>query len=218
MTTTAEKETSPPAGARRAGGRLRRWLRVARWALYVFLLAACVLIFTTAGDGVGDWLVHVDPLDSAEYIVVLGGGADRAVEAAHLYREGWAPKVIVSSGGGGADHLARVARAYGVPAGAILLDRGASRTADHPESVAALAGVDRKSHRFIVITSPMHTSRARACFLRAGYARLCMRCPGWRRGGPLADPHNSWARRAHDLVGIPYECLAWTYYKLRGWL
>lgn len=191
---------------------------MARWALYVFLLVAAVLIFTPAGDGIGDWLVHVDPLEGAEYIVVLGGGAARAVEAAHLYREGWAPKVIVSAGGDGADYLARVAQVYGVPAGAILHDRGASRTADHPESVAALAGVDRNSQRFIVITSPMHTSRARACFLRAGYGRLCMRCPGWLRGGPSAVASNSWARRAHDLVGMPYECLAWACYKLRGWL
>ena len=68
MTKTAGKETPPPAGPRRAGGRLRRWLRVARWALYVFLLVAAVLIFTPAGDGIGDWLVHVDPLEGAEYI------------------------------------------------------------------------------------------------------------------------------------------------------
>src|SRR3989440_10240899 len=53
------------------------------------LLLALMIFF-----GVGRWLVAEDPLGKASAIVVLSGAMPmRALEAAKLYREGYAPEV-----------------------------------------------------------------------------------------------------------------------------
>jgi len=49
--------------------------------------------------GMGQWLVQQDPLEHASAIVVIGGGAPfRPMEAAEIYRGGWAPVVVVTKG------------------------------------------------------------------------------------------------------------------------
>jgi len=149
---------------------------------------------------------------------VLGGDHERAVEAARLYRDGWAGEVICSSTGDDADHLARVAAAYGVPRDRIAIDRAARRTHSHPATVGVLPGVDKTADRLIVITSPLHTSRARACFAAQGYAHILMYSPGWRVGGDLEPTKRSCMSRASDLPAMLYEILAWGLYGLRGWV
>ncbi len=53
------------------------------------LVLALVIFF-----GVGRWLVVEDPLVEARAIVVLSGAMPlRAIEAAKLYREGYAPEI-----------------------------------------------------------------------------------------------------------------------------
>src|SRR5260370_41882838 len=55
----------------------------------VGLVLAAVIFF-----GLGRWLVVEDPLVKAQAIVVLSGAMPlRAIEAAKLYREGYAPKI-----------------------------------------------------------------------------------------------------------------------------
>ena len=144
------------------------------------LAGAAALVFTPAGNWLGDRLIRVDPVEQADYIVVLGGDVERSVEAARLYREGWASKVIVSSLGQDVEHYGRVLAMFGVPESAILYDRQSDRTAAHPASIAGLAGIDREKTRLIVVTSLYHTSRARACFVQAGYRHIAMRAPAWR--------------------------------------
>jgi len=170
----------------------------------------------------GTWieggLIHVDPVQPADFIVVLGGDMERAVEAARLYRDGAAPEVICSSRGADADHLARVAAAYGVPSERIVIDRAAIRTHSHPATVAALPGVDKAASRLIVVTSPLHTARARACFMSQGFAHVGMYSPGWRVAGDLEPAKRSFFSRAANLPAMLYEVLAWGFYGLRGWL
>jgi len=178
---------------------------------------ACVLIVATpVGAWLGDTLISIDPLEKADYIVVLGGAHERGVEAANLYRRGYAPKVIVSSTRDGVDVLADVVAAYGVPRDDILIDGKTTRTASHPETVARIPQVDVKSDRFIVLTSPYHTSRSRACFLKYGYKNVCMRSPGWRVGGKYG--RGGWARRSMALYEMVYEVLAWGMYTVFGWV
>src|SRR5436190_2553547 len=53
------------------------------------LILALVILF-----GVGRWLVVEDPLAKARAIVVLSGAMPlRAIEAAKLYRQGYAPEI-----------------------------------------------------------------------------------------------------------------------------
>lgn len=193
-----------------------RALRCLQWTVNLLVLLALVMVFTPAGDWVGQRLIRVDPLSKADYIVVLDGDRERAAEAWRLYRHGWAPKVIVSSKRQGAKSLAELVADLGVPAEAVLIDPNATRTSDHPASVAALSGVDRGRHRFIVVTSLYHTSRSRACFARGGYRHIIMRPPAWRIPSPPPHAWLDWTGRASDCYSKTYEVLAWAYYKAAG--
>jgi uncharacterized SAM-binding protein YcdF (DUF218 family) len=155
---------------------------------------------------------------------VLGGDPERDVEAANLYRRGYAPKVIITSFDGGADIDFNVAARYGLPAGAVLLDRLATRTVDHPRTIMRL-GVDPQTSRVLVVTSLYHTGRARACFLRAGYRQVRMAAPSWQSGvtapswqGVVKENRRGlYIDRAKALPAMIYELLARIYYRIRGW-
>ena len=197
---------------------MRRLLFIAQWGVNLIVAICLLLVFTPAGDWLGDSLLDVDPLAKADYIVVLGGHPERFVEAAQLYREGWAPKVIVTSTKRSAARLTSIAEAYGVRREDILIDDVTTRTATHPETVDRLSGVDPKSQRFIILTSPYHTSRSRACFKHYGYKHICMQSPGWRSGGRYRGRGSGWGRRATNLSEQIYEVLGWAMYRVRGWL
>jgi len=212
----ATDETPGATPAKRS--RARRLLRCAQWALNLLVLAAAVFVLTPIGDWTAGLLVDVDPLVKADCIVVLGGNRGRAVEAARLYREGWAERVIVTSTTDGAGPLAEVAIEYGVPREKVVIDNKATRTADHPRTVAALPGVDKAASRVLIVTSPLHTRRARACFRQAGYRRICMRAPAWELDEELRLLPQDVKGRARRLPSVVYEALAWVYYKLLGWI
>lgn len=74
-----------------------------RWVKVLACAAACITcayVFRHAIlRGMGDLLVTEDPLIHADAIAVLGGASlERGAEAARLYRLGWAPEVICTSG------------------------------------------------------------------------------------------------------------------------
>jgi len=199
-------------------GRAARWVglcwRLVRKAILACALAVGVAVFTPAGDWWAARLIHVDTLQEADYIVVLGGNGERAVEAADLYRSGWGRKVIISSSGESTDELAGIAAAYGVPRDAIICDRAARNTWEHPRTIALLPDVDRQSTRLLVVTSSLHTSRAAACFRRDGYRHVSMQVPGWQIGGLYGPTERSWLAAAEDLPVQLRETLAWAFYKL----
>ena len=69
----------------------RRALAIAVIALLVVAVAAVPLL-----GAAGRFLVEADPLEHADAIVVLAGSyPDRILEAVALYREGWAPRIIL---------------------------------------------------------------------------------------------------------------------------
>src|SRR5580692_7691542 len=81
MAAQQNSETNPP--------RHRRMRRVVLGLAGLLLLGGVVMLLC-----VGRWLVVEDPLEKAQAIVVLSGRMPlRALEAAKLYREGYAPKV-----------------------------------------------------------------------------------------------------------------------------
>ena len=85
--------------------KLRKLFWCIQWFINLCVLGVLLIIFTPAGKWAEDKLVSVDKLGKADYILVLGGDFDRTVEAARLYRDGWAPKIIVTSNGTNADDL-----------------------------------------------------------------------------------------------------------------
>ncbi len=62
--------------------------------LLCWVLSALLVLGVWVLHGLARWLVVADPLMPARALVVLGGHTPfRAMEAASLYREGWAPEV-----------------------------------------------------------------------------------------------------------------------------
>src|SRR5262245_64673147 len=63
-------------------------------ALFCFVVAMALLGMSRLGY----WLVVADPLEPARAIVVLGGPVPfRAMEAAAIYGQGWAPEVWLTN-------------------------------------------------------------------------------------------------------------------------
>jgi uncharacterized SAM-binding protein YcdF (DUF218 family) len=125
----------------------------------------------------GRFLVEEDPLQHADAIVVLAGSyPDRILEAVALFREGWAPHIILCRELENAgfkklrDLGVKVPRLYqlnrsvaeqlGVPPEAItVLDRPAGST--YSEAEVVLAEVLRRGYRSILlVTSKYHSARA----------------------------------------------------------
>jgi uncharacterized SAM-binding protein YcdF (DUF218 family) len=138
------------------------------------LLAACSAFFFFLG--IGYWLVKEDPLDKAAAIVVLSGHTPvRALEAASLFRQGYAKEIWLTHPGARADALRefglrypteddcnyQILRRAGVPAKAIhILDSPIVNTADELD-VIATALQDIAGHTAIVVTDKPHTRRVR---------------------------------------------------------
>jgi uncharacterized SAM-binding protein YcdF (DUF218 family) len=202
-----------------------RWLLLAVGVLAVGAVAAV--------RAAGRFLVVADPLPHrADAIVMLAGSlADRALETAHLAREGVAPLVILTREslrrGAAAlrahgvrlpeeHHLARRAlEELGVPESALhVLPRRANSTKTEAAIIARWAcrhGV----RRLVVVTSPTHTRRARlilAQSLGRGVELSVRPAPA------AAFPADHWWRRRRTFkdVLIEYQKLV-VYWLLERW-
>jgi uncharacterized SAM-binding protein YcdF (DUF218 family) len=130
----------------------------------------------------GHVLHREDPLAQADVIFVLGGSRlDRVAEAGDLFREGWAPKILLSRQMlEGAEIVLRqrglhvptetdnhrlVLGQMGVPPQAIEETVEQLTTASESVQLRALAQANRWS-RVIVVTSRLHTARARLTMRR----------------------------------------------------
>jgi uncharacterized SAM-binding protein YcdF (DUF218 family) len=154
-----------------------------RWprrVLVVVLVVALVGGVVPGGmTGLAQWLVVVDPLTHARAIVVLGGHLPfRAMEAAALYQQGWAPDVWLTRSSSPAEAAAlaqlaiqvlgeetynrQVLERLGVPTEAIhVLRDGAQNTVEEVQVVARqLQQVG--GGRIILVTSKPHSRRVRA--------------------------------------------------------
>jgi uncharacterized SAM-binding protein YcdF (DUF218 family) len=143
------------------------------------LVAVTISVLLAVGLilGVGYWLTVEDPLDHAQAIVVLSGRMPiRAVEAAQLYRSGYAAQVWLTRPAEPAASLQALHIAYigedfynlrilmqqGVPENAIrVLEPAIYNTAD--EIRVVMAELRRQSDsRVILVTTKAHTRRVRA--------------------------------------------------------
>lgn len=117
------------------------------------------------------WIVQ-DRIEPADIIIVIGDDdftADRAKQAAALFRAGWAPQILASGRmlrpyASIADYMARDLESDGVPPSAILrFSHRADDTRDEAEGLRVLA--EQKGwQRILLVTSNYHTRRARYIF------------------------------------------------------
>jgi len=178
------------------------------------LLLAAVIFF-----GLGRWLLVEDPLAKTRAIVVLSGAMPlRAVEAAKLYREGYAPEIWLthSTEPGetlekmgipffGEDHYNKLVLIHeGVPAEAIhVLDPPIVNTADEITAAAAALKTGNNA-TVILVTTKAHTRRVRLLWqkLAPGRARAIVRAAS-------ADPFDPrhWWRTSSGALDVVREFL-----------
>lgn len=143
--------------------------------VHLSLLAAAAGIFA----GAGIWLRTSDALISADIIVVLAGAPERALYAADIFRQGYAPVVFVSrpvkesgqtllsevgySIPSSEEVYSRVLMHKGVPASKIKVF-GTSSLSTLEEAIALRDEIKGKRLRVVVVTSPFHVRRSRMIF------------------------------------------------------
>jgi uncharacterized SAM-binding protein YcdF (DUF218 family) len=168
---------------------------------------------------VGRWLVVEDTPVKARAIVVLSGGMPlRAMEAAKLYREGYAPEIWLTHSAEPATTLGEMGILFagedyyntriliheGVPAGAIrVLDPPIVNTADEINAIAAVLAKEKDSTA-ILVTTKAHTRRVRLLWQRLGSDRgnAIVRAAS---GDPF-DPRHWW-RTTSDALDVVREVL-----------
>lgn len=205
-------------------------------------IIAVVLLLAVAG-----WVIHEpvlravaraliveDALADADALVVVAGGApfrERAV--ADLFKQGWAPRVIVSRPVNPAPVAALVEMGvrpldvqgesqaallrFGVPAAALVTIK---QTAQITEDELALVREEARSrgwHRLILVSSPEHTRRVKTIWYRRGSNGI----GAIVRASPYGhSPRDGWwrERRMAERVLHEYLGLAALYLGVSGWM
>lgn len=203
-----------------------RRIRILLVAVAVAGFAALIIFL-----GVGRWLDSEDPLDKAQAIAVLSGRMPlRAIEAAKLYREGYAPNVWLTRSVEPEATLETLGIAFvgedsynkqvllheGVPADAIrVLDPPIVNTADEISAISKALGREN-GQSVIIVTNKVHTRRTRILWrkLNTGSGRAIVR-------GASADPFEpgKWWETTGDALDVVREVLgilnAWAGLPLR---
>jgi len=205
----ANSKDSPVVGSTRS----RAW-RILGAALFFLLVLAAAAFFT-----VGRWLVVEDPLEKATAIAVLSGRMPiRVIEAAKLFREGYAPEVWLTHSTQPGNTLAAMGVSFygeeyynklillheGVPENAIrILEPPIVNTADEMKVIGAM--LDRTGNRsVIIVTTKPHTRRVRLLWRRLAGAkgRAIVRAAS----GDSFDPAHWW-RNTGDALDVVREVL-----------
>ena len=205
--------------------RKRRWLVPV--AISIVLAGAVAAVFLT----IGNWLVVEDPLVHADAIVVLSGRLpERALEAARIYKAGYADQVWISPPVSPVAELKamnifylgedfyneKVLMAQGVPPDAIrILDRPDANTeAEVRQTVEELRNMD--FHSVIIVTSKPHTRRVRTIWrkLVGSQPRMMVH---YAQDDSYDGAH--WWRHTQDALDVMRETLgllnAWAGFPLR---
>ncbi len=187
----------------------------------VLLAAGCagVILVFVLFFGVGRWLVVEDPLEKARAIAVLSGRMPlRAIEAAKLYRQGYAPEVWLTHSSEPGESLKRMGISFagedyynarvlvheGVPPEAIhVLEPPVVNTADEIKVLAAMLAPE-KDRTVILVTTKPHTRRVRLLWRRlaAGQGKAIVRASS----ADSFDPKHWW-RTTNDALDVLREVL-----------
>lgn len=119
------------------------------------------------------FLISNDRLMKADAIIVLeGDGLARIPHGAQLFREGWAPLVVLSGANDTPPHSIVVSKMLpylleaGVPRDAVILEEKSQNTREQGVEVVRMAR-ERGWKRIILVASHYHQYRAYLTFLKA---------------------------------------------------
>lgn len=205
-----------------------RFLSRRRWLLSAVALMVLVSLAAYAFQNAGVWLVREDPLEKAQFVLVLSGGLpDRALAAAEIFRASHAREVWLTRPrqpaaamqqldlpyAGEEQYSRMVLIAKGVPPDDIrVLPQLINNTADELKAVFDELQ-SRPDATIIVVTSKAHTRRVRSIWKYVS--------GGTRRGHLLVraapqdtfDPQHWW-RTTGDVLSVVREYLG----LLNAWL
>jgi four helix bundle protein len=204
-----------PISTHKAAHRLRSTLIV------LTSLGAFAGTMAFAAWRVGGWLVVSDPLKPARAIVVLSGSMPfRAMEAAKIYGQGWAPEVWVTRNAhpSGTAALARlgikvleedfysveVLEKMGVPSRSIRVLAEPARNTEEEERVIAKELRSVGGERIIIVTSKPHTRRTRAI-----WRAIVGDTPEVIVRGSTDEPYDAthWWRSTDDAAAVEHEVM-----------
>ncbi|MCM1983616.1 YdcF family protein [Lyngbya confervoides] len=231
------------------------WSRPRRAA--VALVLALTVLIISASNLMAEALLYslerqnpplVNP-PRASAIVVLGGSTypptpprqgpevneagDRILYAARLYREGRAPKVILSGGriawkGGGqaeAIDMQTLMATMGVPTEAVILEPDSLNTYENARNVRELLQRSGIRGKLLLVTSASHMPRAKAIFLKQGMTVIPAPTDFLVE---TQRPKKQFQEQLLDLLPDSLaldrttralkEYVGWAIYRLRGWL
>jgi uncharacterized SAM-binding protein YcdF (DUF218 family) len=207
------------------------WLALA--VLLVFALA--VLSAGTVARAVGAFLVVSEPLSRADAIVVLNSGVElyaRLTEAAALYREGWAPRIVINGNRKSEifknlerkglqpccpwyEDSLRILALLGVPREAVL----PVSLEDAYDTISEARGLrqvvlDRGLNSVIVTTSKFHTRRSRLIWKQVVPPEVRVSVAGARD-----DPYSPdrWWRDGRQIRWLLAEYGAFCYLWWKSW-
>lgn len=187
-------------------------------------------------------LVESHPLKPVDAIVILGAGIEddetpsagtlrRLLHGLRLFRQGYAPVVILTGGNPiepempESEVMARVATSqFGIPLPALVIERDAATTATQARATAEIARA-RGIHSIMLVTSAIHSYRAHRAFRKAGLdvvsaPALPKRVERKRKGPviPITVKPYEVLVRIGALGGVLYEYGAVGLYWWRGWI
>ena len=110
----------------------------------------------------GRWLVPAEPPRQADVVIVLSGDPARTVMGINLYRLGYAPYLLFTSGD---SSMEAEAVSNGVPSRAIILEKRADST--YENALYSKTLVEQHGFRSaLVVSSDYHMLRSRLTFLK----------------------------------------------------
>lgn len=125
------------------------------------MLGAAILSDWKGGAAVS-WLSDGEPPQPSDLIVVLDGGAEERVSTAiDLYRAGFAPAIMITSGDGFPDAQVRRMVSSGVPSRALLAPPRPSRSTWEDAVTIRQMVLRNRVGSILVVTSSFHCRRAR---------------------------------------------------------
>ncbi len=222
-----------PYTARMPEGRSLRQRFLRGLLILVAVIVAIRILSPYVANGYANWLVVSDEFERADVAVALSGAdGERLLAAIELYKEGKVDRILIVGPPvpilkvytGGEEGLTqgeakrRIAVRKGVREEDIMVDLRASSTFQEAETVADVAGREGWN-AVVIVTSPLHTHRARSTFRKVLHDELGESKPSIFMhhlpiGRSSQDPKDWWNREA-ESIAVATETFKMVFYAHR---
>jgi len=206
--------------------------RKALKVVFIFGFLYCIVFYTPLVWFLAEPLKISQNPQNADAIVVFAGGVgesgkagqgyeERVCRAVELYKQGYADKLIFSSGYAYFIEEALVMKAVAVslkvPETSIILENKAKSTYENVKFTKEILD-NRKMKSILLVSSPYHMRRALLVFNKAakGVKVICAPVPNSLFYAPV--PKRREKVNLEQIRGIVHEYLCMLYYWWKGWL